>query len=98
MLRPFLPAAALMSALIATPAIAEEMKMPRTISLTGHGEVRVAPDLVVVTVGVMSQANTAAEALAANTASMNAVFETLKTAGIEARDTGFVELLGAAAL
>ncbi len=86
MLRPFLSATALMSVLIATPAIAEEMKMPRTISLIGHGEARVAPDLVVVTVGVMSQGATAAEALSANTTSMNAVFETLKTAGIEARD------------
>jgi uncharacterized protein YggE len=86
MLRPILSATVLMSALLATPAIAEEIKMPRTISLTGHGEVRVAPDLVVVTVGVMSQGATAAEALSTNTASMNAVFETLKTAGIEAKD------------
>ena len=37
--------------------------MVRTISLSGHGEVRMAPDLAIVTVGVMSSAATAREAL-----------------------------------
>jgi uncharacterized protein YggE len=60
--------------------------MPRTISLSGLGEVRMAPDMAVVTVGVLSQAAMADEALAANTQAMNSVFEALKAGGIENRD------------
>lgn len=36
-------------------AHAEETKMPRTISLVGHADVRVAPDLAVVTAGVLNK-------------------------------------------
>ncbi len=86
MLRNILPAALISLAALSAPALAEEMKMPRTISLTGHGEVRQAPDLAIVTVGVMKQGATAAEALAANTEAMANVMAALKTAGIEARD------------
>lgn len=85
-MRSILSAAALVSMLVATPAFAEEMKMPRTISLTGHGEVRMAPDIVSITVGVLSQGNTAGEALTANTASMNAVFDALKAGGVDTKD------------
>ncbi len=37
-----------------TPAFAAETKLPRTITLTGHGEVRMAPDRATVSVGVQS--------------------------------------------
>jgi uncharacterized protein YggE len=70
----------------AMPAHAEESRMPRLISLSGHGEVRRVPDLATVTTGVLSQAATAAEALAANTKAMNALFAALKDAGIENKD------------
>lgn len=70
-----------------TPASAQESKtMPRVISLNGHGEVKASPDMAVVTVGVMSQAQTAREALTQNTAAMEKIFSSLKTGGIEARD------------
>ena len=85
-MRSMLSVTALTFALLATPALAQEMKMPRTISLTGHGEVRMAPDMVTITVGVLSQGTTAAEALTANTASMNTVFAALKTGGIAEKD------------
>jgi uncharacterized protein YggE len=68
------------------PALADDNKLVRSISLSGHGEVRVAPDLAVVTVGVMSSAATAREALDANTKAMYAVMASLKEAAIEARD------------
>ena len=68
------------------PAHAEEAKLQRTISLTGHGEVRMAPDLAIVTVGVMSSAATARESLDANTKAMEGVMASLKAAGIEMRD------------
>jgi uncharacterized protein len=70
-----------------TPALAEDAKLIRSISLSGHGEVRMAPDMAVVTVGVLSSANTAREALDANTKSMEAIFASLKAAGIESKDT-----------
>ena len=56
------------TALSAPAAFAEETKIPRTISLAGHGEAHVAPDLAIVTVGVVKQAATASEALAASPA------------------------------
>ena len=87
MLRTLLAAAGLtLGAAMLSPALAAEEKMPRTLSLTGHGEVRLAPDMVIVSVGVMSQAPTAAEALAANTAAMQAIFTALTSSGIAAKD------------
>ncbi len=81
-------AAAALAGLLATvsPALADGPKMPRTISLSGHGEVRSVPDLAFVTSGVLSQGTTAAEALAANTQTMNALFAALKEAGIAEKD------------
>lgn len=86
MFRQFL-AAGLMTFMIAAPAaIAQETKPPRNISLTGHGEVHVAPDMALVTIGTVDQAATAAEALAASNASMAAVVAVLKQAGIAEKD------------
>ena len=64
----------------------ESKTVPRVISLNGHGEVKAKPDMAVVTVGVMSQAQTAREALTQNTAAMEKIFASLKAGGIEARD------------
>lgn len=66
-----------------SPALAEGGKMPRIVSLTGHGEVRSAPDVAYITSGVTTQGTTAAEALAANTKAMTSLFAALKDAGIE---------------
>jgi uncharacterized protein YggE len=72
-------AAALMApALAARPALAAD----RTITMTGHGEVRAAPDMVSVTAGVTTSAATAASALAANTARMKTVFASLEKLGV----------------
>jgi uncharacterized protein YggE len=81
-------AAAALAALFtaASPALSQESRMPRLISLSGHGEVRRVPDTAIVTTGVLSQGATAAEALAANTRSMNDLFAALKNAGIAERD------------
>ena len=80
-------ATALAAALVtSTPALSENPRMPRVISLSGQGEVRQAPDKAFVTTGVLSQGATAAEALAANTAAMNALFAALKGSGIAEKD------------
>jgi hypothetical protein len=73
-------------AAFSSPSLAEDRPMPRTISLTGHGEVRLPPDMAVVTAGVMTSATTAREALTANNRAMDSLLATLKAAGIEARD------------
>ena len=82
----FATSALTLAAAFSTPAQAEDAKLIRSISLSGHGEVRMAPDMAVVTVGVLSSANTAREALDANTKSMAAIFAALKAAGIESKD------------
>jgi uncharacterized protein YggE len=87
MLRPTFAAAAIAATLAAaSPALAQDAKMPRLISLSGNGEVRRAPDIAFVTTGVLSQGATAAEALAANTSAMNALFAALKDSGIADKD------------
>ena len=87
MLKPLLAATALtFAAANLAPALADDSKLVRTISLIGHGEVRMAPDLSIVTIGVMSTATTAREALDANTKAMQAVMASLTGAAIEARD------------
>lgn len=59
---------------------------PATISLTGSGQVSAAPDMAMVTSGVISQADSARDALTANTRSMSSLIAAIKSAGIEARD------------
>lgn len=54
----------------------------RTLSVSGHGEVEVVPDEARLSTGVVSEAPTAADALAANRRAMNAVFAALKQQGI----------------
>jgi uncharacterized protein len=82
----FAASALSLAAAFSTPALAEDAKLIRSISLSGHGEVHLAPDMAVVTVGVLSGATAAREALDANTKSMEAIFAALKAAGIEAKD------------
>ena len=76
----------LATALSATPIFAQEAQMNGTISIGGIGEVTAAPDTAFVNSGVTSQGATAREALDANTKAMGELIETLKAAGIEARD------------
>ena len=79
-------ALAVMAAVATTPALAEEAKLHRVISISGQGEVRAVPDLAIITIGVTTQGQTAREALDGNTKSMNALFDMLKKTGIAVRD------------
>ena len=69
--------------LTAGPALAADL---RTISMSGHGVVKGAPDQVQVNAGVTVSAATAAQALAANTARMKTVFAALEKMGVPARN------------
>lgn len=64
----------------------EPQEAPRTITITGEGEVNAAPDIAYVETGVVTEGKTAAEALSANTKAMNDVFKGLGEAGIEKKD------------
>lgn len=86
MLKSFFAVLGLIVVMAGLPVQAEEAKMMRTVSISGHGEVRVVPDLAVITVGVTTQGQSAREALDANTKSMKTLLDTLKKAGIEDRD------------
>lgn len=86
MLRSIVAVLGVITVLASFPVQAEEAKMPRTVSISGHGEVRVVPDIAMVSVGVTSQGQTAREALDSNTKAMKTLLETLKKAGIEDRD------------
>ena len=79
-------ALALLAVLFVSPVFAEDSKLIRTISISGHGEIRAVPDLAVVSIGVTSQGSSARDALDVNTKSMKALLDTLKGAGIDARD------------
>ena len=82
----FLNSMLLAGFLAANPVLAEELKMNRIISLTGHGEVRAVPDMAVINMGVVSSAETARAALDANTKAMTELMANLKAANIEDKD------------
>ncbi len=85
----FIPvAAALFFAGCAAPeAIAADTDAPRrTISVNGEGRATAAPDMAVISIGVQSEALTAAAALRQNSADMTATINKLKELGVESRD------------
>ncbi len=68
---------------LSLPALAAD---PHTITMTGHGEIKAAPDTATINAGVTSNAATAAMALSANSARMTQVFDALRKLGIADRD------------
>ena len=70
---------------LALPALAEPAGPP-VLTATGEGSASAAPDIAVVSLGVVSEAATAQDALAANGKDMNAVIDTITGAGIEKKD------------
>lgn len=69
-----------LAAMLATPALAD------TMTLTGTGTVRAAPDMATISTGVTTQADTAREALDANSAAMTDLVAALREAGLEDRE------------
>lgn len=60
--------------------------VPRTITVSGQGKAGTPPDMATVRSGVITQALTAKEALAANNAAMAQIMKVLKSRNIEAKD------------
>jgi uncharacterized protein YggE len=71
----------ILGALLGTAARGEDELKP-SITVAGHGEVQVVPDQAAITVGVTTEAKTAAEALQANTAKMTELLKALKASDI----------------
>ena len=57
-----------------------------TLTLSSHGEARTAPDQASISLGVTTEATTAADALAQNRARMNAVVQAVRAQGVLERD------------
>jgi hypothetical protein len=75
--------------LTVAPAVAQDqpsLAQTGSITMEGRGTVSVAPDMAVITTNVVTTAETAAEALAENSASITKVIDAIKGAGIEAKD------------
>ena len=75
----------------ALPAVAQH-RAPNIITVTGEGEVSIAPDLAMLTAGVTTDGKTAREASEANAKAMTAVMGALKALGIEERDIATTRL------
>ncbi len=76
-----------LAAPLAAPSAALADDAPtRTMTLSGTGIVFTTPDKAIVSIGVYTEAQTAADALSANSESMQAVIDMLKEKGLDARD------------
>jgi len=78
--------AALFSLSLSFAANADESNPPPRIVVTGQGSVDIAPDMAVLELTVMRQAETANAALNANSSAMTEVHKAMRSAGIENRD------------
>ncbi|PZQ64322.1 MAG: hypothetical protein DI570_05805 [Phenylobacterium zucineum] len=70
----------------AAPPAAESMFRATTFNLSAYGEAKVAPDMATISLGVMTEGKTAAEAMQANAQRMSAVMASLRKAGIPDKD------------
>ncbi|MBX3479667.1 MAG: SIMPL domain-containing protein [Caulobacter sp.] len=74
------------AALAQTAPAADAAFRATTLNLSARGEVRQAPDMATITLGVQTEAPTAGEAMKANAAQMTKVIASLKKSGVAARD------------
>jgi uncharacterized protein len=80
----FVIAATLLSACSASVSLGQTQ--PKTISVTGNAQVILAPDIAYVSIGVHSEAQTAAEAVASNNSQTQAVIDAIKAQGVDPKD------------
>ncbi len=83
---PLTLAPGLVALAMALPFAAAAQAEAATITVTGEASTAAAPDMATLSIGVTKVGETAAAALADNTAQMQAVIDRLKAAGIEPRD------------
>lgn len=89
---PFFPVLVLTALLAAMPARADTpapsvpLSHLAQLTMSGEGRIEAAPDMATVSLGVVSEAATAAAALAGNSDEVARVLANLRAAGLEARD------------
>jgi uncharacterized protein YggE len=71
---------------ISNMAAAEETRFRRSVNVAATGSVSGEPDIAHISTGVVSEAETAREAVSRNTAVMKKVVDGLKAAGVAAKD------------
>ena len=79
----------LLGVLLTLPTLAQAAdpeSTPRHISVSASATITAEPDIAMISTGVVSEADTAREALTANTAAMKRLIDGLKGAGITAKD------------
>lgn len=69
-----------------TPVVADSMFRATTLSLSAHGESKVAPDKATISLGVQTDAPTAQAAIAANAEKMSRVIAALKKGGLSDKE------------
>lgn len=67
-------------------AYAQEKKMERSVTVAGAASIGAEPDMAAISTGVISEAETAKDALARNSQTMKKVIDGLKAQGIDAKD------------
>lgn len=79
---------ALSAFLLAGPAVGPALAQDKTplLTLTGHGTVSATPDLAIISIGMVSEAKIASDALQDNNSKTTAVLSALKKAGIKSAD------------
>lgn len=70
----------------AAPSPSETIFQATTLNLAAYGEVKLVPDMATITLGVQTEAPTAAQALASNAEQMARVMAALKRGGLAERD------------
>jgi uncharacterized protein YggE len=70
----------------AAPPAAESMFRATTLNLAAYGETKVAPDMATITLGVMTEGQTAQAAMQANAQRMQGVMAALRRGGVPERD------------
>lgn len=65
---------------------ADPDKAERSVSVSAQGSIAAAPDIAYISAGVLTEADTAREALSRNNATMAKLIDGMKTAGIPAKD------------
>src|SRR5258708_10305058 len=68
------------------PAPSAAAPNPRMLNIVGSAEVHAAPDAALVMTGVLTEGDTAAAALKANSATLAKVVEVIRSSGVEAKD------------
>jgi uncharacterized protein YggE len=85
-------AAATAALFLAVAPASAQTTSARTLNIAGSGEVHAAPDAALISTGVVTEGDTAAAALRANSAAVAKVVDAIRSFGVEAKDVQTIGL------